>query len=168
MTNGTPFFLGVWAVAAYRKEMFQRNKATTRSEQLAAVPLFSSCSTKERTQLARLTEEVAVRAGDVVVRQGDVGTNCHIIVEGAVSVSVNDLFVTTLGAGEHFGELALIDNQPRSATVTATTDCTLLVLGSQEFASALESTPGLTVKLLAALANRIRLGNAANAANAAA
>lgn len=158
------FLLAVWAAAAYRSEMFQRNKATTRSEQLAAVPLFSSCSAKELAQLARLTEEVKVEAGNVVFRQSEVGTNCHIIVSGTVSVSVNDLFVTTLGAGEHFGELALLDNQPRSATVTATTDCTLLVLGSHEFATALETAPGLTVKLLVALANRIRTGNAANLA----
>jgi CRP-like cAMP-binding protein len=66
------------------------------------------------------------------------------------------MLLNVLGPGTYFGELALLDKQPRSATVTALTDCVVLVMGPREFSSALDSIPGMSRKLLAGLARRVR------------
>lgn len=144
--------------------MFERTKSSNAIKQLGAVALFSSCSNKELHQLARLTREEHVSAGTVIVRQGDLGSECHIIAHGSVCVEVNGARVTTLAEGESFGELSLLDHQPRSATVAALTDCVLLVLGTKEFATAIATTPSLTIRLLAELSGRIRAGNNAKVA----
>ena len=141
--------------------MLHRTSSKTRQEHLASVPLFSSCTAKEFDTIAKLTEELAVSAGEILVRQGTTGYECYVISSGSVCVEINGVLVTTLSAGDHFGELAPIDRQPRSATVTALTDCTLIVLGPVEFATAIATLPGLTMKLLAGLSTRIRSGNAA-------
>ncbi len=141
--------------------MFNRTNAKSRQEHLATVPLFSSCSAKDLDTIAKLTEEVTVSAGDVLVRQGATGYECYVISSGSVSVEINGELVATLHAGEHFGELALIDGQPRSATVTALTECMLIVLGPVQLSTAIATVPGLTMKLLAGLSTRIRSGNVA-------
>jgi CRP/FNR family transcriptional regulator, cyclic AMP receptor protein len=128
-------------------------------DHLAAIPLFSGCSQKELKHLRSLCEEVTVAKGKVLVKQGAVGFECFVIVEGLASVSIDDHVVTTLGAGAYFGELALLDKQPRSATVTAVSDMTVLVLGPREFSSALETVPGLSQKLLSGMARRVRETN---------
>lgn len=128
-------------------------------EHLAAIPLFSGCSQKELKQLRSLCDEITVSKGKVLVKQGAVGFECFVIVEGLASVSIDDHVVTTLGAGSYFGELSLLDKQPRSATVTAVSDMTVLVLGPREFSSALEAVPGLAQKLLSSMARRVRETN---------
>lgn len=123
---------------------------------LAAVPLFSSCTKKELKELASLSDEVGVAAGKVIVRQGSTGFECYIVQDGTLKVEIDGNLVTTLGPGTHFGEFAPIDKRPRSATVTAITDATLLVLGPSQFSTALADIPGLGMKLLASMAERIR------------
>ena len=123
---------------------------------LAAVPLFASCSKKELKELASLCDEVSVPAGKVIVRQGSTSFECYVVHDGTLKVEIDGNLVTTLGAGSHFGEFAPIDKRPRSATVTAVTDATLLVLGPSQFSTALADIPGFAMKLLAAMSERVR------------
>jgi CRP/FNR family transcriptional regulator, cyclic AMP receptor protein len=125
-------------------------------DHLANIPLFNSLSRKELTLLAKLCDEITVPAGKVLMKQGTVGYECFVIVEGSALVERDGRGITTLGPGSYFGELALLDKGPRSATVTAATDMTVLVMGPREFSSALDSIPNLSTKLLATLARRLR------------
>lgn len=134
---------------------------TSRADQLADVPLFATCSKKEREALVRLGRDMTVTAGTTVIRQGELSTDCFVIVAGSVSVEIDGIAVATLGAGECFGELAPLDHQPRSATVTALSDATFFVLGDKEFAEAVARIPGLTRKVLASLSSRVRESNLA-------
>jgi CRP/FNR family transcriptional regulator, cyclic AMP receptor protein len=133
--------------------------ASQKLEHIAAVPLFSACSKKELKELGSLFDETTVPAGTVIVRQGSMRFEMYVVVEGTVKVEVDDHFVTTLGAGAHFGELAPIDKRPRSATVTAVGPATLLVLGPSQFMTALDDIKGLPMKLLASMSARVREAN---------
>ena len=131
-------------------------KKTSYLDHLAGVPLFSSCTRKELQLLGQLCEETSVKAGKALVKQGAVGYECFVIVEGEASVDRNGRIITTFGPGAYFGELALLDKGPRSATVTALTDMTVLVLGPREFATAIDRIPGLSHRIMAGLARRLR------------
>jgi CRP/FNR family transcriptional regulator, cyclic AMP receptor protein len=126
---------------------------------LGNVPLFASCSKKELKALQSLCDRVDVAAGKELVRQGTTGYECFVLLTGTADVTINGRFVTSLGPGAYFGELALLDKQPRSATVTASSASSLLVLGPRQFSTALESFPGLAQKMLAGLAQRLREAN---------
>jgi CRP-like cAMP-binding protein len=123
---------------------------------LAAVPLFSGCTTKELRDIARATVELTLDEGKEFVTQGDVGREAFVIVDGRAEVTRAGQSVAELGPGDCVGELALLDHGPRTATVTAKTPLTVLVLGPREFAGLLDEVPTLTHKILAALASRVR------------
>ena len=125
-------------------------------EHLAKVRLFSSCSDRDLQKIAKASDEVSIDAGRVLVEQGTTGRECYVILEGSASVERNGVKVTTLGPGDPFGELALLDGGPRTATVTAETPMRVLVLGQREFAGVLDEVPGLAHKVMASLARRIR------------
>ena len=125
-------------------------------DHLAQVPLFAACSRKELQTIAKASDEVTVPSDKVLVEQGTAGRECFVIVDGSASVRRNGRRVATLGPGSYFGELSLLDKGPRTATVTADTPLTVLVLGPREFSSVLDSVPGLSHKLLATLASRVR------------
>jgi CRP-like cAMP-binding protein len=128
-------------------------------EHLAAIPLFRACTDKQLKQVRGMLDEVTVPAGKVLVKEGSTGYECFIIVSGHAEVSIGDEVISRFSEGEYFGELALLDKRPRSATVTATTDCTVMVLSQREFAKALDTVPGLTAKVLENLAIRLREAN---------
>lgn len=130
--------------------------ASTKIAHLAAVPLFSSCSRRELQKIAAASDEIVAKAGRVLTEQGRVGHEFFLIVEGQATVRRNGRKVATLGAGQHFGELAPLTKAPRDATVTADTDMSLLVLGQREFLSVLHDVPGLAEKLVRYLAGRLR------------
>jgi CRP-like cAMP-binding protein len=123
---------------------------------LAQVPLFSSCTAKELRKIAKAASEVTVDAGRVLVEEGQVGKEAYVILDGQATVKRSNRKIATIGAGDHFGELALLDGGPRTATVVADTPMTLLLLGQREFAGLLEDVPGLARKVLARLAGQIR------------
>lgn len=131
-------------------------RASKQSEYLATVPLFSALSRSELRQVVRVAEELDVSPGQVLVTEGRTGREFFLILDGQATVRRNGRKVATLGPGQYFGELALIDRKPRSATVEATTPMKLLVLGQREFAGLLETLPGVAAKLLAGLAQRLR------------
>jgi CRP-like cAMP-binding protein len=125
-------------------------------EHLAEVPLFSACSKKDLTLVARRAEEVRVPAGKVLVREGETGHEFFVIVDGTARVTRQGKRVATLGPGKAFGELALLDKHPRNATVIAESDMDLVVLGQREFAGIIDEVPGFARKLLAGMAARLR------------
>jgi CRP-like cAMP-binding protein len=125
-------------------------------EHLAAIPLLSALSRKELARVARLSDEVTIPAGHELVRQGEIGREMFVIVDGTVTVVRNGQTVAKRGPGSAIGELALLDKGPRTATVTADTDCRVLVLGAREFAGLLQEVPAVAHKLLASLAARVR------------
>jgi CRP-like cAMP-binding protein len=128
----------------------------TKLADLSRLWLFSSLSKKELATLGRRADEVRVPAGKVLTVEGQPGHEFFMILDGTATVNRNGRDITTLGAGQYFGELSLLDRGPRSATVTAATDMNLLVLGQREFSGVLDEVPGLAHKLLAAMAERLR------------
>jgi CRP/FNR family cyclic AMP-dependent transcriptional regulator len=123
---------------------------------LAEVPLFSACSKKELQLIAKRTERVHAEPGKVLVREGAAGAEFFVIISGEAVVSVRGRKVATLGPGDFFGDLALLDRAPRNATVTAQTEMELAVLGQREFAAMIDEVPGFAHKLLSGLAHRLR------------
>lgn len=135
-------------------------RANKKVDALATVPLFSALTRNELTTVVRAAEELDVPAGEEMVTEGRIGRDFFLILDGEAVVRRSGRKVATLGPGKWFGELSLIDNQPRSATVAAVTDMKLLVLGQAEFGGLLETVPSLAAKLLRGLALRLRKADA--------
>ncbi len=129
---------------------------TSHLDHLANVPLFAACSRKELQAVAKASDELTFSAGKVLCEQGSVGREAFVIVDGTADVHRNKKKVASMGAGAYVGELALLDHGPRTATVTASTDMTVLVIGVREFTALLDDVPSIAHKLLKALAARIR------------
>ena len=125
-------------------------------ESLRRVALFSSCSTKDLEKIAKAGDEVNMDAGSVIVDQGQTGREAFVIISGSATVKRNGKKVATLGAGAVVGELSLLDHGPRTATVVADTECTMLVISQRQFLAVIDAIPAISHKLLATLAGRIR------------
>jgi CRP/FNR family cyclic AMP-dependent transcriptional regulator len=125
-------------------------------EHLAQVPLFSSLNRKELALVARRAEDVVVPAGKVLVSEGETGQQFFVIMGGTATLTRRGHKIATLGPGDSFGELALLDKHPRNATAVADTPMELIVLGQREFAGLIDDAPGFGRKLLAAMASRLR------------
>jgi CRP-like cAMP-binding protein len=123
---------------------------------LSTIWLFSTCSNKELRTIRKALEEVEVAPGRLLCEQGTIGREFFLIVDGQASVRRNNRKIATVGPGQYFGELALLDRRPRSASVTSDTDMRLLVLAQREFNAMLDTVPALSRKLLAAMATRLR------------
>jgi CRP/FNR family cyclic AMP-dependent transcriptional regulator len=125
-------------------------------DSLRRVSLFSSCSTKDLEKIAKAGDEVTLEAGTVIVDQGQTGREAFVIISGSATVKRNGKKVATLGAGSVVGELSLLDHGPRTATVVAETECTMLVISQRQFLAVIDAIPAISHKLLATLAGRIR------------
>lgn len=123
---------------------------------LSKIWLFSTCTAKELRTVRRAIDEVSARPGAVLCEEGAIGREFFFIVDGRASVRRGGRKVALLGPGDYFGELSLLDRAPRSATIVAETDMTLLVLTQRAFSSLLEDVPPLGRRLLAAMAGRLR------------
>jgi CRP-like cAMP-binding protein len=123
---------------------------------LSAVPMFSTCSKRELLKLAKAGDELDIAAGRRLVDQGETGREAFFILDGTATVRRGNRKIATLGPGDWFGELALLDHQPRTASVTAETPMKVYVLDSRHFAGVLDEIPGLSRRLLTQLASRIR------------
>lgn len=124
-------------------------------ELMRGVPLFSLCSKKELEQVASIADEIDLPAGKVLMREGDRGREFFVLVEGTVDVHKGTDKVNAMGAGDFFGEIALVSDTPRTATVTTTTKSRALVVTQQGFRSLMRRQPGIQTKVLAALAERV-------------
>jgi CRP-like cAMP-binding protein len=125
-------------------------------EHLRDVALFASCSDRDLGKIARAGDEVVVPAGYVLADQGQAGREAYVILEGSATVRRNGKKVATAGPGTLVGELSLLDHGPRTATVTADTECSLLVLDQRHFAVLIDDVPTIAHKILGVLAGRIR------------
>ena len=125
-------------------------------ELLGDVRLFSTCNKRELARIASLVDEVEAPKGKVLVRQGDPGKECFVIEEGRARATMRGKGTAMLGPGSFFGEMSLLDQGPRSATVTAETDMRLLVLGSREFSALINEVPTVAVRIMRGLAERLR------------
>jgi PPM family protein phosphatase len=115
---------------------------------LARMSLFRALNDREILRLLQVIEVVDFKDQDVVIREGDKGEELFIVLTGSVKVRRGDTLLATLGPGDHFGEMALIRSQPRSATVTSDLDSELMVIRRSDFFEILRSEHQLAVKLL--------------------
>lgn len=131
-------------------------KENRKIDVLSKVLLFSGCDRKELGQIASLATEIDIPQGKVLAEEGTPGREFYVILEGKASVSIDGKQVATLGAGDFFGEMALLDQGPRVATVTAEEEMEVAVLDPREFATLVEEHPGVARKILKGLAQRLR------------
>jgi CRP-like cAMP-binding protein len=127
---------------------------------LREVPLFRGSAEPSLAALAARSPEVAFRAGQAIVQQGQIGNGLFVIVAGTARVTTGDTELAQLGPGEVIGELSVIDQEPRVATVTAVEPVTCLALASWDLLAIVDSDPQLARNLLAELARRLRATNA--------
>jgi CRP-like cAMP-binding protein len=130
--------------------------ANSKGIDLGDIWLFSACPANQLRMIRRAVEEVEVPAGRVLCEEGTVGREFFYIVEGEATIKRGGRRVTSLGPGRYFGELSLLDRLPRSATVVSETPMKLLVLEQRKFNGLLDSTPGMSHKLLVAMSERLR------------
>jgi CRP/FNR family cyclic AMP-dependent transcriptional regulator len=134
------------------------------ASELSKVPMFANCSQRELQTVARAVREVDHKAGTEIAREGEPGIGLFIITKGSATVSIGGRKKGSIQPGEFFGEIALLDGGPRTATVTADTDVKLLGLTEWVFRGLLQEHPSIAVKTLQAMAARLR--NATQAATA--
>ena len=123
---------------------------------LADVPLFSECTKRELKAIAGAAKLIEHRAGAVIAREGDKGVGFFLILDGDAKVTIGGRVRNRLGPGDYFGEIALLDEGPRSATVTAETDLRLLGLTAWNFRRLVAQSPSIGPKLLKVMGERLR------------
>ncbi len=123
---------------------------------LARVPLFQGISDESMARLAAVTGELDFEAGQFIVLQGQVGTGLYVIVEGEAKVVRGSDELARLGPNDFFGELSVIDQMPRNASVQATMPMRTLALASWDLLDLLETDPKLSLNLIKGLAARVR------------
>jgi len=124
-------------------------------EALKRAPLFEGLSKKELTELARVSDDLQIAAGTVLCREGSLGREFFVIVDGEVEVTKGGKRLALRGGGEFFGEIALITTTKRTATVRATTPLRCFVLTRGDFRRVLEENPAVQRKVMEALAERV-------------
>ena len=125
-------------------------------ELLRSVWLFERCSNSELGSLQKIATPLDVPAGKVLTSEGELGREFFVIVSGKVEATRGGVSIGTLGAGSFFGEMALLDRKPRTATVTAVVPSTVLVITAGNFSGLVESVPSVDRKMLVVLAERLR------------
>ena len=125
-------------------------------DRLGSVPLFNDLSKKDLEKILDRTKESFHVAGDVVIDEGRAGIGFHLILEGKANVVRHGRTAAKLGPGEFFGEMALVDDGPRSATVVADSDLTTVVLSKWEFRPLLKDHPEMAWKMIEHLVQRVR------------
>ena len=122
---------------------------------LKQVPLFAGCSKAELREVALSTDEIDLRDGHVLTREGRSGREFFILVEGTASVTQEGKEIAELKQGDWFGEIALLTHRPRTATVTATSPVRVLVLTDRAFRRVVETMPRIALTVLASVGQRL-------------
>lgn len=128
----------------------------SKMERLQHVPLLQDCTARQLREVARIAQVFEAPAATPLTRVGEPGDEFFLILDGSARVEVPGGRQGRLAPGEFFGEMSLLDEGPRSATVTAETAVRLLVIRRRHFATLLREAPGLTLKILATLSKRVR------------
>ena len=122
---------------------------------ISKVPLFAGLSKQQLGRVASIADEIDLPKGKVLMREGDRGREFFVLLEGEAEVRRKGRKLATRRAGEFFGEIALLSDLPRVATVTATTPVRALVIRDSEFRGLLSQTPQIALKVLQAVAERL-------------
>jgi hypothetical protein len=129
-------------------------------EVLKGMPLFKYLTYTELVRVMNMTESREFAAGDRIIKEGEPGEEMFVILQGSVRLHKGEAKITTLGKGAHFGEMALVDRGPRSASATAEEKTRMLAIRRRDFYEIIKKEPGLSVKLLwsfvQVLAERLR------------
>ena len=123
--------------------------------ELAKIPLFQNLSAKQLAAVDQLVTTIDVTAGRELIRQGEPGREFIVVIDGEAEVRQNGEVIDTRGPGSFFGEIALLLDRPRNASVTARTTMTIDVIERQAFRKLLDEFPDLYAPLLAATAQRL-------------
>ena len=132
-----------------------RVRKDRKRELIKSVPLFAHCSKKELDRLANELDEIEMPSGRVLTREGEMGREFVVIVDGTAEVTKKGRRVNLLGAGDFLGEISLISGEPRTATVTTTSDADLLILTARSFARVTKEMPSVQASVLKALSERV-------------
>jgi CRP/FNR family cyclic AMP-dependent transcriptional regulator len=127
----------------------------TKVELLRGVPLFAGCSKAELQHIASLADELDLSDGATLIREGERGREFIVVAEGTVRVTRGGETLRELGSGDFIGEIALVADVPRTATVTATSPVRLLVVTDRAFRNVLEQVPSIATKVLQSLGERL-------------
>ena len=159
-TLGTPGAFRVRSAASTRSELHGESEVPGRQKgrgsmvrdeylrHLASVPLFSNCTKGQLQEIGKVADEIVLPAGKVLARQGEVGVDLLILLDGSASVTRDGQRVATVTSGDVVGELAVISGRPRNATVVAETELSVLVLTRRGLDQLLDDIPGLAKHLL--------------------
>ncbi len=134
----------------------RRDVAMARVFRLRDIPLFSGLTADELLPVGEIATEATLASGAVVFEEGDPGERFYVLTSGRVDVLSNGRRLATLGPGECFGEMALLDGTTRSAAVRAVDDCTVLVMNRSDFLDLLELYPGIARAIAVVLVGRLR------------
>ncbi|TML41842.1 MAG: cyclic nucleotide-binding domain-containing protein [Actinobacteria bacterium] len=126
-----------------------------KTELIRQVPLFSRCSRAELKEIAKLADEIDLRQGKEMTREGAPGREFFVLLDGTADVRKKGRKINTLGAGDFFGEISLVSRQPRTATVTATSPVRALVVTDYSFRHLLDESPQIKTKVMEAMAERL-------------
>jgi CRP/FNR family cyclic AMP-dependent transcriptional regulator len=137
-----------------------QSSSAARAVALSHISLFEACNKKELAKIASITKDAEYQPGAVLCKEGVVGDECFIVLDGKAAVTIDGAEVAVLGDGAIIGELGLLDPGPRTATVTAQTPMHVLVLGRTEFTTLLYSTPDVVRRILVSVARRLRQAEA--------
>ena len=124
-------------------------------ELLKKVPLFTDCSKTELRALAKTADELDLREGTVMTREGRPGREFFVLVDGSALVTKKGQKVAELKGGDWFGEIALLADTPRTATVTATSAVDVLVITDRRFKTVVETMPSIALKVLSSVSERL-------------
>ena len=122
---------------------------------LKRVPLFAGCSKSELRELAKTADELDIREGTVLTREGRTAKEFFVLVDGTAQVTKAGKKIAELKAGDWFGEIALITDSPRTATVTATSPADVLVITDRRFRTVVETMPSIALKVLSCVGERL-------------
>jgi CRP/FNR family transcriptional regulator, cyclic AMP receptor protein len=122
---------------------------------ISRIPLFEACSQAELARIATITTQLDVPDGEVLIREGETGDLFFVLVKGSAEVRKGRRRIAMLGAGDFAGEIALLTDAPRTATVTTTSPVTALRATRKGFSALLETSPRIQQKVLKALAGRL-------------
>ena len=123
-------------------------------ELIRRIPFFSECSKRELETIARIADEIDYPAGRTLITEGDPGWECFVMIDGEVEVTRDGQPVVMRGGSELFGEVALLTDQIRTATVKTVSPTRVLVLKAGDFQDVVHEMPSIAVKVMKSLADR--------------
>jgi CRP/FNR family cyclic AMP-dependent transcriptional regulator len=133
----------------------RRRKAPDKIQILNRVPLFAGLSKRAMGEIAKIADEIDLPAGKLLIREGDPGRQFFVLLEGEAEVRRKGRKINTLGAGDFFGEIALVTERPTTAEVTLTEASSALVISRPAFRRMLLEQPGVQLQVLETLAERV-------------